>query len=51
VEVVYGGVDPEIFQKGTNPGGLGTNSPEAVAKWEIVVEFLTFPVENFGFNE
>jgi len=33
--------------KGGNPGGWGTKSPEAEAKCEISLQFLTFSCRKF----
>ena len=43
---------PPVGSRGKAPVvSLGDSLPEAEAKYEISVQFETFPVKNFGFNE
>jgi len=43
---------PPVVSRGKAPaGGLGDSPPEAEAKYEISIQFLTFPVQNLGFDE
>ena len=58
----FTGVDPGVFNKGPEPGGLGDGRRPVgfrgkapvrslKTKSEIGVQYLTFAAENLGFNE